>query len=196
VTVRAPPGSRPRLRGRRRTSRLLRLLPRLHTSLSVLLLEMLVLLVAGLLPPSFPELAFTALIAFVSAFQVATFWQVGRFSYNSTFITGNLRDCADGFVGHFLDPNPELHHHELAKARNLASLCICFLMGALVDTWGGPHLYNRTLGWRSRYCSSPSCAPTGSTPLSNSTEPPYKVAISLKVEWIGTNQAIVVITTP
>ncbi len=89
-------------------SRLLRLLPRLHAGLSVLLLEMLVLFVAGLLPPAFPEMAFTALIAFVSAFQVATFRQVGRFAYNSTFITGNLRECADGFVGYLLDPDQEL----------------------------------------------------------------------------------------
>jgi uncharacterized membrane protein YoaK (UPF0700 family) len=126
-------------------SRLLRLLPRLHAGLSVLLLEMLVLFVAGLLPPAFPELAFTALIAFVSAFQVSTFRKVGPFSYNSTFITGNLRDCADGFVGYFFDPDPELRRHDIAKARNLTGICLCFLIGAVAGTWGGPHLYNRTL---------------------------------------------------
>jgi uncharacterized membrane protein YoaK (UPF0700 family) len=126
-------------------SRLLRLLPHVRAGLGVLLLEMLVLFVAGLLPPAFPELAFTALIAFVSAFQVSTFRQVGRFSYNSTFITGNLRDRADGFVGYFFDPDPEIRGHELAKARKLASICLFFLIGAVVGTWGGPHLYNRTL---------------------------------------------------
>lgn len=126
-------------------SRLLRLLPRLHAGLSALLLEMVVLFVAGLLPPGFPELAFTALIAFVSAFQVSTFRQVGRFSYNSTFITGNLRDCTEGFVNFFLGPDLQLRRREVAKARKLAGICCCFLVGAVVGTWGGPHLYNRTL---------------------------------------------------
>jgi uncharacterized membrane protein YoaK (UPF0700 family) len=126
-------------------SRLLRLLPHVRAGLSVLLLEMLVLFVAGLLPPVFPELAFTALIAFVSAFQVSTFRQVGRFSYNSTFITGNLRDCADGFVGYFFDPDPQLRRDELAKARKLTGICLCFLLGVVAGTWGGPHLYNHTL---------------------------------------------------
>jgi uncharacterized membrane protein YoaK (UPF0700 family) len=126
-------------------SRLLRLLPRLHAGLSVLLLEMLVLFIAGLLPPAFPEMAFTALIAFVSAFQVATFRQVGRFAYNSTFITGNLRECADGFVGYLLDPNRELRHHDFSKARKLTGICLFFLLGAILGAWGGPHLYNRVL---------------------------------------------------
>jgi uncharacterized membrane protein YoaK (UPF0700 family) len=111
-----------------------RLLPHVRAGLGVLLLEMLALFVAGLLPLAFPELAFTALIAFVSAFQVSTFRQVGRFSYNSTFITGNLRDCADGFVGYFFDPDPELRRHELAKARKLTGICLFFLIGVVAGT--------------------------------------------------------------
>jgi uncharacterized membrane protein YoaK (UPF0700 family) len=126
-------------------SRLVRLLPRLRARLSALLLEMVVLFVAGLLPPGFPEMAFTALIAFVSAFQVATFRQVGRFSYNSTFITGNLRECTEGFVNSFLGADLQLRHSEVAKARKLAGICGCFLIGAVVGTWGGLHVYNRTL---------------------------------------------------
>jgi uncharacterized membrane protein YoaK (UPF0700 family) len=109
-------------------------LPHVRAGLGVLLLEMLALFVAGLLPLAFPELAFTALIAFVSAFQVSTFRQVGRFSYNSTFITGNLRDCADGFVGYFFDPDPELRRHELAKARKLTGICLFFLIGVVAGT--------------------------------------------------------------
>jgi uncharacterized membrane protein YoaK (UPF0700 family) len=126
-------------------SRLLRLLPQLHAGLSVLALEMLVLFLAGLLKPSFPEMAFTALIAFVAAFQVSTFRRVGRFSYNSTFITGNLRECTDGFVSSLLDPDPELRRREFAKARKLAGICLFFLVGAVAGAWAGPHLYNRAL---------------------------------------------------
>jgi hypothetical protein len=36
-------------------------------------------------------MTFTAIIAFVSAFQVTSYPRVERFFYNSTFVTGNLR---------------------------------------------------------------------------------------------------------
>jgi uncharacterized membrane protein YoaK (UPF0700 family) len=67
---------------------------------SVLLLsvgfEGVALFALGWLPNSFPDVAFTPIIAFVSAVQVASYRRVGRFSYNSTFVTGNLRDVAEG----------------------------------------------------------------------------------------------------
>jgi uncharacterized membrane protein YoaK (UPF0700 family) len=126
-------------------SRVLRVMPRYRAAMAVLLLEMVALSGAGLLPRGFPEMAFTAIIAFVSAFQVSTFRQVGRFSYNSTFITGNLREMAEGLVNHFLDPDADVRRRELAKSRKLAAICGCFLAGALLGAWGGPHLGNRTL---------------------------------------------------
>jgi uncharacterized membrane protein YoaK (UPF0700 family) len=123
-------------------SRLLRLLPHLRAGLSVLLLEMLVLFVAGLLPPAFPELAFTALIAFVSAFQVSTFRQVGRFSYNSTFITGNLRTAVDGLYNAL---DPATRKAGLRKFFELSCIVLAFITGATAGAILSPHLYNHTL---------------------------------------------------
>ena len=126
-------------------SRYLRLLPQFYASIAVLALEMAVLFAAGLLSLSFPEMAFTGIIAFTSAFQVSTFRQVGRFAYNSTFITGNLRTAAESFVNQFLDPDPEAQRSESAKARKLFFICTYFLLGAMAGALGVPHLGNRTL---------------------------------------------------
>ncbi len=126
-------------------SRMLRILPRIKAAPAVLVLEMTTLFVAGLLPHSFPESAFTAIIAFVSAFQVSTFRYVGRFSYNSTFITGNLREAVDSFANHFIDPDPDVRRRDFAKSRKLVTICLFFLLGAMIGAWGAPSLGNRTL---------------------------------------------------
>lgn len=126
-------------------SRYLRLLPQFHASIAVLLLEMLVLFAAGLLKSSFPELAFTSIIAFTSAFQVSTFRLVGRFVYNSTFITGNLRTAAESFVNQFVVADPIQRRHEAAQSRKLFIICGFFLAGALLGAWSAPHLGNRSL---------------------------------------------------
>jgi len=126
-------------------SRLLRTRPRFDATTTVLILEGIVLFAAGLLPRSYPDMAFTAMIAFVSAFQVSTFRTVGRFSYNSTFITGNLRDLTDGFTRYFLDTDPVTRYAELAKSRKLTAICVCFLGGAMLGAWAAPHFGNRTL---------------------------------------------------
>jgi len=126
-------------------SRYLRILPQFYASIAVLVLEMVVLFAAGLLSPSFPQMAFTAIIAFTSAFQVSTFRQVGRFAYNSTFLTGNLRTASEAFVNQFLERDSELRHSEAAKARKLFFICGFFLVGAIAGAWGAPHLGNKTL---------------------------------------------------
>jgi uncharacterized membrane protein YoaK (UPF0700 family) len=126
-------------------SRFLRLLSQYYASLAVLALEMLVLFAAGLLPLTFPEMAFTAIISFTSAFQVSTFRQVGRFAYNSTFITGNLRTAAEAFVNQFLESDRELRRSEAAKARKLSFICVYFLLGAVAGAWGAPRIGNKTL---------------------------------------------------
>ena len=127
------------------SSRLLRTLPQFYASTIVLTLEMIVLGIAGFLPLSFPEMAFTAIIAFVSAFQVSTFRMVGRFTYNSTFITGNLRDFAESHIGCFIESDPAERRRNAAKAIKLFFICSSFLAGALLGAWAAPHFSNRAL---------------------------------------------------
>jgi uncharacterized membrane protein YoaK (UPF0700 family) len=111
---------------------------------AALVLEMIVLLLVGWLPGSFPETVFISMVAFVSALQVASFRQVGPFSYNSTFLTGNLRDTAEGFYDAAVagKAHREAHRKGLKKARDLGLICLCFLAGAVVGAIAAPRLHN------------------------------------------------------
>jgi uncharacterized membrane protein YoaK (UPF0700 family) len=108
--------------------------------------EALALFVLGWLPNSFPHMGFTVIIAFVSAFQVASYRRVERFSYNSTFVTGNLRDVAEG-VYEATSPSsaPETREKGLAQALDLGLICVCFLTGAILGAWAAPRFGNHSL---------------------------------------------------
>jgi uncharacterized membrane protein YoaK (UPF0700 family) len=111
-----------------------------------LALEIVAIFIFGWLPGSFPEMAFTGIIAYVAAFQVASFRRVDRFAYNSTFITGNLRDVAEGLY-EALTPNstPETREKGLSQARALGLICLCFLGGAILGAWSAPRFRNHSL---------------------------------------------------
>jgi len=111
-------------------ARLLAAAPIRHAAVLTLVVEILVLFVVGMFPASVPQLAFTASIAFVSAFQVTTYRRVGRFTYNSTFVTGNLRDVAEGLLESFTAPDPTKRKLGRAKFRKLSLICLAFLLGA------------------------------------------------------------------
>ncbi len=100
-----------------------------------LAVEILALFFVGILPESFPQFAFTATIAFVSAFQITTFRRVGRFTYNSTFVTGNLRDVAEGLLESFTAPDPSDRMLGRAKFRKLSLICLAFLVGATLGAF-------------------------------------------------------------
>ena len=109
-------------------------------------LEIVAIFTLGWLPASFPEMAFTGIIAYVAAIQVASFRRVDRFAYNSTFITGNLRDVAEGLYD-ALTPNstPEIREHGHSQARALGLVCLCFLAGAILGAWAAPRFGNYSL---------------------------------------------------
>jgi uncharacterized membrane protein YoaK (UPF0700 family) len=108
--------------------------------------EAVVLFVLGWLPISYPHMIFTIIIAFVAAFQVASYRRVERFSYNSTFVTGNLRDVAEGLYDTITPGStPEVREKGHAKALDLGLICLCFLAGAAVGAWGAPRLANYSL---------------------------------------------------
>ena len=96
------------------------------------------LFVVGLFPPDFPQLAYTVTIAFVSAFQVTTFRRVGRFTYNSTFVTGNLRMVAEGIFDRLFSPFQETRSKGYAQAWKLGLICSSFFIGALVGAFVAP----------------------------------------------------------
>ena len=119
-------------------ARLLRAVPLRNSSLLTLGLEIVALFAVGFFPRDFPQLAYTVTIAFVSAFQVTTFRHVGRFTYNSTFVTGNLRDMAEGFFDSFFSSDPAQRHLGRAKAIKMGSICLCFLAGATLGAFVAP----------------------------------------------------------
>jgi uncharacterized membrane protein YoaK (UPF0700 family) len=128
------------------TSKHLRTRLGIRSALFGLLLEIVTIFALGWLPGSFPEMAFTGIIAYVAAFQVASFRRVDRFAYNSTFLTGNLRDVAEGLY-EAIAPNsaPDIREKGLSQARHLGLICLCFLAGAIVGAWAGPRFANHSL---------------------------------------------------
>lgn len=109
-------------------------------------LEILVVFILGWLPGTFPEMLFTGTLAYVAAIQVASFRRVDRFAYNSTFMTGNLRDVAEGFYDVLTSPStPETRERGLSQARDLGLICLCFLAGAILGAWAAPRFFNYSL---------------------------------------------------
>jgi uncharacterized membrane protein YoaK (UPF0700 family) len=112
-----------------------------------LALEILTLFALSWLPSSFPNMGFTACIAYVAAFQVSSFRRVNSFPYNSTFLTGNLRDMTEGIYDTITGSpdKPAEHEKSVAQARDLGLVCLCFLIGATLGAWASPRFGNHTL---------------------------------------------------
>ena len=117
-----------------------------RAAIIALAFEILALFALGWVPSSFPDIPFTAIVAYVAAFQVASFRRVDRFSFNSTFITGNLRDAIEGIYD-AIDPSgtPEAREKGRAQGLQLGLISLCFLTGAALGAWAAPHLANRSL---------------------------------------------------
>jgi uncharacterized membrane protein YoaK (UPF0700 family) len=128
------------------TSKYLRARPSIPLVIIGLGLEITAIFVLGCLGAGFPDMAFTGIIAYVAAIQVASFRRVDRFAYNSTFLTGNLRDVAEGLYDDLI-PNatPEIREKGASKALDLGLICICFLAGAVVGAWAAPRFGNHSL---------------------------------------------------
>ena len=126
-------------------ARLLRAVPLRGGAVLTVALEIFALFVVGFFPQSYPQLAFTVTIAFVSAFQVTTFRRVGRFTYNSTFVTGNLREMAEGIFDHFFSPDRLQRWVGRAKAAKMGLVCVAFLVGAAGGAWVAPRFPSRAV---------------------------------------------------
>jgi uncharacterized membrane protein YoaK (UPF0700 family) len=128
------------------TSKHLRARLGIRSAIFGLALEIITIFILGWLHGGFPEMAFTGIITYVAAIQVASFRRVDRFAYNSTFITGNLRDVAEGFYDAFNRyATPETRENGLSKARALGLICLCFLAGAVLGAWAAHRFANHSL---------------------------------------------------
>jgi uncharacterized membrane protein YoaK (UPF0700 family) len=107
-----------------------------------LVLEAVGLTAAAFLPGNFPELIFAPAVALLAAFQVTSFRTVDSFSYNSTFITGNLREMVMG-IHAALDAGKR--KEGLRKARDLGLIALSFVAGAVSGAMLAARLHNRTL---------------------------------------------------
>lgn len=108
-----------------------------------LVCEIASLLVASFLPGGFPDLAFVPLIAIVAAYQVASFRKADKYSYNSTFMTGNLRTAMDGLYLALSDPGQR--EAGMRQFCEVGAVVLAFLAGAAVGAILSPHLLNHTL---------------------------------------------------
>jgi uncharacterized membrane protein YoaK (UPF0700 family) len=100
-----------------------------HAATVSLLCEAAVLFAASWLPGGFPDLVFVPAIALVAAFQVVSFRKVDRFSYYSTFITGNLRTMVEGL---YKSLTPEHRAEGMRKFRDLGLVIASFFAGAVL----------------------------------------------------------------
>lgn len=104
--------------------------------------EMAGVLVASFLPPRFPGDLFVFLLAMLAAFQVSSVRKTDQQSYNSTFITGNLRNAV---VGVYELMEPAKRAAGLRQTRALGLVICSFLFGAMVSAVLTPRMGDHTL---------------------------------------------------
>jgi uncharacterized membrane protein YoaK (UPF0700 family) len=113
-----------------------------HSVVLGLSAEIAVLFAASWLPLSFPDNLFIVAISLVAAYQIASFRKVDEYTYNSTFITGNLRDAIEAFHGTL---HPERRRESLRRLRDFGLIVVCFIAGAMCSALLAPRALNHTL---------------------------------------------------
>jgi uncharacterized membrane protein YoaK (UPF0700 family) len=99
-----------------------------HAVRIALSLEAAGLLVASLLPHSFPDTAFICLLCFLAGYQVGSFRKVDSFIYNATFIAGNLLRSVESLHQAVLRVRLR---HSLLEVRDLGLVLLFFVAGAV-----------------------------------------------------------------
>jgi uncharacterized membrane protein YoaK (UPF0700 family) len=113
-----------------------------HAVVIGLTIEILVFAVCSWLPKSFPDDLFIFIITIVCTYQVASFRTVAEYTYNSTFVTGNLRQA---FTALHAAAYPDSRSEALHEFRHLGSIILCFLVGAVCGGLLAPRVGNHTL---------------------------------------------------
>ena len=113
-----------------------------HAVLIGLSTEIAVLFVASWLPLTFPDNLFIFVVTIVCAYQVASFRTVDKYTYNSTFITGNLRQAISAL---HTAAHEGRRSEAIGEFRDLGGIIVCFVLGAVCGAVLAPHAGNRTL---------------------------------------------------
>ncbi len=111
----------------------------------VLGLECVILFIVGWLPGSVPNMIITISIAFASSLQIATFNKLGKWSYNSTITTGNLRTAASASYEAFARHDKE----SMKKFIGFTAIIVSFIGGALIGT-----LFSTSLEYKAIWIAS------------------------------------------
>ncbi len=91
-------------------------------------IEIAILTSVGCLSFAFPHIAVVFAIAFAAAMQYSGFDRVGKWSYQSVVITGNLRSLGDAWFVVMFSPGKS---DASDQARTLAIVCASFVCGAI-----------------------------------------------------------------
>jgi uncharacterized membrane protein YoaK (UPF0700 family) len=114
-----------------------------HHAITVgLACEISALFIASFLPGRFPHPPIVHHNSKLAPNQVASFRKADNYSYNSTFMTGNLRTAVDGLYDAL---QPATRNAGLRKFAELSGIVFAFLVGATAGAILSPHLYNHTL---------------------------------------------------
>ncbi len=115
-------------------------LPR-NPSLVALTLEIIILGMVGCLPTETADYWITISVAFAASFQTTVFRSVDGYSYNSTFMTGNLRTFSESMFAWLIARNSDSGR----KVRTFAIICGSFFLGSLGGSLLTPQMHNKTL---------------------------------------------------
>jgi uncharacterized membrane protein YoaK (UPF0700 family) len=111
------------------------------TYVAVLIVEIAILFVLSFLPRDTADFIITMSIAFAASVQVQTFREVNGRSYNSTFVTGNLRTLT---VAAF-DWCFRQRYEASRVVRDFSVICSAFLLGATAGGYTTSEFGNRAL---------------------------------------------------
>jgi uncharacterized membrane protein YoaK (UPF0700 family) len=106
-----------------------------------LLVQILALTAAGCAPPGFPSEPLIVLIAFTASVQIASFQRIENITYNTTFVTGNVRNLVEAAFDIRL---PEKRVQRMQQIRVLLPVCVGFAVGVLIGALAAPRTNNHS----------------------------------------------------
>jgi uncharacterized membrane protein YoaK (UPF0700 family) len=111
-----------------------------------LLLQIAILAIAGAIPYRIPSNLLVMVIAFAGAMQITVVRRADNISFNTTFMTGNLRAVFEGaFDGMFPPPPGSIHTSGGRRQFEVVGLaCIGFLAGASLGAASAPRFNDRS----------------------------------------------------